>query len=110
MRRLPLPRALRVLVATAVAAAAFATPAVAGSAGATPAATDWLGTVDAYRATAGLPGVQANNDWVAGAVAHSRYTVRNGVLGHSEDPAKPGYSTAGHEAGMSGNVDRKSVV
>jgi uncharacterized protein YkwD len=94
-------RQLRVLVAVAVMAATLATPALAAS---SPAPTDWLGTLNAYRSTAGLPAAKANRDWVAGDVAHSRYTVLNGEVGHSEDPSKPGYSEAGHEAGTSGNV------
>lgn len=91
----------------AIAAVVVAGTLLAGvgpAAASSPALTDWLGTVNAYRSTAALPPVGGNGDWAAGGVAHSRYMVVNGVMSHEEDPAKPGYSEAGHEAGMSGNV------
>lgn len=102
MRRRTLSRITTVTASLAVVGSLLAGPAAAATR--SPSATDWLGTINAYRATAGVAPVTANADWVAGDVAHSRYTVLNGVMGHSEDPAKPGYSKAGHDAGMSGNV------
>jgi uncharacterized protein YkwD len=98
---LKLATSFAALAAVVAMSVATSTPAMAAS---NPAPTDWLGTLNAYRATAGLPAARANGDWVAGAIAHSRYTVLNGELGHAEDAEKPGYSEAGHEAGMSGNV------
>ncbi|HWL42447.1 MAG TPA: hypothetical protein VNQ73_05845 [Ilumatobacter sp.] len=65
--------------------------------------SDWLGIVNTYRAMSGLAPVAAEPAWEAGAVAHSCYMIQNDIS-HGEVPGRPGYSAAGHTAGMSGNV------
>ncbi|MBW3659376.1 MAG: S-layer homology domain-containing protein [Actinobacteria bacterium] len=98
-----------VIAAAAVLGAVLGLASPAAAAELTPASTDWLGTLNAYRATAGLGPVTANAAWAKGDVAHSRYSVLNGEIGHSEDPAKPGYTVEGDTAARSGNVMATSL-
>ncbi|MDY7101879.1 MAG: CAP domain-containing protein [Actinomycetota bacterium] len=70
----------------------------------TGASDGWLGTVNAYRASAGLAPVEENATWSADALAHSRYLVDNDVVSHEEDPDLPGATLGGAIAGANGNV------
>jgi len=68
-----------------------------------PAADDWLGIVNVYRAQSGLAPVANNSAWSTGARNHSCWMLLNGIA-HDETPGSPGYTTAGDQAGNSGNV------
>jgi alpha-tubulin suppressor-like RCC1 family protein len=70
-----------------------------------PANSDWLTTLNYYRAIALLPPVLANSTWSDGDYKHSRYIAETGILTHSEDPANPWYTPEGNAAGNSGNVE-----
>ena len=65
--------------------------------------SDWLGVVNAYRAQSGLSPVTENPAWSGGALSHSCWMLLNGIA-HDETPGTAGYTTAGDEAGNSGNV------
>ncbi len=65
--------------------------------------SDWLGVVNAYRAQSGLAPVTENASWSSGALSHSCWMLLNGIA-HDEAPGTAGYTTAGDEAGNSGNV------
>jgi len=103
------------LVASFLAAGAVAatlvlpalTPGVAEATG--PADSDWVGIVNTYRAQSGLSPVTENASWSAGSVAHSCWMLLNGIA-HDEAPGTPGYTTAGDQAGNSGNVAVSSVA
>lgn len=69
-----------------------------------PTSDNWLERVNYLRSLANLPPVTNNPAWTQGAVEHSRYVVKNDQIGHVEDPNNPWYTTAGAEAGQSGNV------
>lgn len=92
----------RLLAAALVLAAAL--PAQPVDATTSPTRTDWLGTVNAYRATAGLTPVTAEPAWVAGAAKHARYMLETGTITHAEDPSHPAFTPDGDEAGRRGNV------
>jgi hypothetical protein len=64
----------------------------------------WLGTVNAYRASAGLAPVTENPAWSVDARSHSRYLVDNDVVSHEQDPNLPGATVGGAVAGANGNV------
>ncbi|MBG7605438.1 MAG: hypothetical protein IZT58_12505, partial [Actinobacteria bacterium] len=83
------------------------TPGVAEAAG--PGDYDWVGIVNTYRAQSGLAPITANASWSAGAVNHSCWMLLNGIA-HDEAPGTPGYTTAGDQAGNSGNVAVSSVA
>ena len=68
-----------------------------------PSPSDWLGTVNAYRAQSGLNPVGEEPSWSAGAKAHSCWMLLNGIS-HDEAPGTPGYTSSGDTAGNSGNV------
>ena len=77
------------------------TPGVAEAAD--PGNYDWVGIVNTYRAQSGLAPITENASWSAGAVNHSCWMLLNGIA-HDEAPGTPGYTTAGDQAGNSGNV------
>ena len=74
------------------------------TAGVKPEAAAWLAYVNRYRANAGLPFLTENPSWSDGDFKHARYTVRNDILGHDEDPAKLDYTPEGRLAAQNGNV------
>ena len=78
--------------------------AVASMPVATQAQTGWLPTVNAYRASAGLPPVSEDASQSAGDLAHAQYMVQNNTGGHSEDPTQPGFSAGGATAAQQSNV------
>ena len=85
-----------------------------GSASAAPvsadvAGTDWLSTVNTYRAMSGLGPVSENTTWSSEALAHSCYMLQNGIS-HDEIPGRPGYTSGGDIAGNSGNVAVSSSI
>lgn len=84
---------------------ALLVPAGAAQAAATaPARDNWLATLNAYRATAGLSPVAARKAWVDGGTKHARYMLATDDITHAEDPSHPAYTAAGDEAGRRGNV------
>jgi hypothetical protein len=64
---------------------------------------DWLTTVNYYRAMTGVAPVTEDPALSAGSYQHSCYMLRNGIT-HDEDPARPGYTAEGDQAGNNGNV------
>jgi hypothetical protein len=74
-----------------------------------PQLSDWLTTVNYYRAMAGVGPVVADSTMSAGAAAHSCYMLLNNIS-HDEVPGLPGYTTEGDAAGNSGNVAVSSVI
>jgi uncharacterized protein YkwD len=67
-------------------------------------AADWLATVNLYRGLANLPAVTERTDLSAADLLHAQYMVANDEIGHSEDPANPGYSDTGNTAAQHSNV------
>ncbi|MEG4573861.1 Calx-beta domain-containing protein, partial [Microcoleus sp. N3A4] len=65
---------------------------------------EWLSTLNFHRTAADLPPVRENPTWREGAVAHSRYGVKNNELTHYEEPGNQFYTPEGLKAGMNGNV------
>jgi len=68
------------------------------------AAPSWLQLVNSYREMSRESDLSENTLWDAGALAHSRYMAENDVIGHSEDPSLPYYTTAGDAAAQNSNV------
>lgn len=68
-----------------------------------PAGSSGLDFVNYYRALARLPGVTDEPDWSTGAMYHARYSVKNNVLTHTEDPANLWYTAAGAAAAGASN-------
>lgn len=64
---------------------------------------DWLTTVNYYRAMVGVAPVTENPALSVGSYQHSCYMLRNGMT-HDQDPARPGYTAEGDQAGNNGNV------
>lgn len=91
------------LVAAVGLASGLIVTSAAGTVAADVAPTDWMGTVNAYRAMSGLSPVNENASWSADATAHSCYMLENGIT-HYEEPGLPGYTPGGATAGSSGNV------
>jgi hypothetical protein len=75
-----------------------------------PTDPDWLIYLNQFRAGAGLHPLGENGDWSEGGWLHGRYMVKNDAITHSEDPANPWYSLAGHLAGQNGNVYVSSIA
>ncbi len=67
-------------------------------------APSWLDYYNGVRALAGLGPTTENTTYSANALLHSQYMVKNTVLAHDENPALPGYTTGGNDAGRNGNV------
>ena len=65
---------------------------------------DWLGTVNAYRAAAGLGPVTENPTLSQGDLSHAQYLVINNASGHAEDPTRPSFTPAGASAGEQSDV------
>jgi hypothetical protein len=87
-------------------AAALGAAAVLGLPAAAPAATpaQVLQALNAERAANGIPaGVQEAPDQSVGCALHNAYRAANGgaAVGHVEDPARPGYTPQGAQAGRS---------
>ena len=82
----------------------IAGPSPASAASAPAAESEWLATVNRYRAVAGVGPVVESADASAGAALHAQYLLRNRVTVHTEDPGRPGYSAAGLRAAMTGHV------
>src|SRR5829696_4009503 len=58
---------------------------------------EWLPTINAYRASAGVSPVAEDDTWSAEATQHARYQVANGPAAGAEDPGAP-FATAGGAA------------
>jgi hypothetical protein len=65
---------------------------------------DWLEYLNYYRDMAGLPPFTTNTSWNSGGWLHSRYMVKNDIIGHSEDPDKPWYTKDGDQAARTSNL------
>lgn len=76
----------------------------------TPPAPEWLAYVNDYRAMAKLPRVTENPDWSYGDWLHGRYSVKNDVLAHTEDPDNSWYTPEGSAAAQSSNLAGHSAV
>ncbi len=88
--------------ARAVRAIAVAAGALLLAAPAAAARPPVLEALNAQRAANGLPaGLTENPQWSANCDLHERYMALNSYFGHDEDPAKPGYTAGGAEAGRS---------
>jgi hypothetical protein len=74
-----------------------------------PATSDWLTTVNYYRAMAGDAPVVEDPAMSAGAALHSCYMLYNGIA-HDEVPGLAGYTPEGDATGNSGNVAVSSVI
>lgn len=72
------------------------------SASALPSA--WLPRVNALRAYAGLPAAVENPTWSYGCEKHCYYMVRNGWIGHYEDPGNSWYTPEGDAAARASNL------
>ncbi len=70
----------------------------------------WLDHLNHLRARVDLPLLVENEDWSAGAVAHSRYMVLTGDIGHDQDAGSPGASPAGAAAAAAGLVAATSEL
>jgi uncharacterized protein YkwD len=78
--------------------------------------SEWLRTLNDYRAMAGLGLVREDPSFSASDFAHARYLVKNagspreamamGAEVHNEKPGKPWYSEAGLRAARSGDIDQ----
>lgn len=78
--------------------------------------SEWLRTLNDYRATAGLAGVREDPAFSAGDFAHARYLVKNaaspaagmamGAEVHSEQRHNQWFSPAGLRAARSGDIDQ----
>jgi hypothetical protein len=69
-----------------------------------PVTAGWLGHLNVYRAAAGLTALTENTTWSDGDQKHSRYTVANNELAHTEDTSKPYYTPEGKTAAANSNV------
>ena len=105
-------RLRRILTSGVAAAVIMGTAWAAGPAAASPIdptppyiapSADWLTTVNYYRAMVGVAPVTENPALSVGSYQHSCYMLRNGIT-HDEDPARPGYTAEGDQAGNNGNV------
>jgi len=75
-----------------------------------PTPPDWLVYVNQYREMANLPSVVANSDWSYGNVLHGRYSVKNDVLIHDEDPNNPWFTPEGQAAARASNLSGSDYV
>ena len=69
-----------------------------------PARSDWLTTVNYYRAMAGLLPVAEDPELSVGALNHSRYMIGNGTIVHDEVNGGLFWTMSGDAAGNNGNV------
>ncbi len=60
-----------------------------------PAGSDWLTTLNLYRALAGAPPVTEDAVLTQANQNHAKYMVENGDFSHDEDPTKPFYTVEG---------------
>lgn len=91
------------LLGSVAASAAAATPPFI------PKTSDWLTTVNYFRAMAGQGPVVEDPAMSAGAALHSCYMLYNGIA-HDEVPGLQGYTPEGDAAGNSGNVAVSSQI
>jgi hypothetical protein len=75
-----------------------------------PANSDWLTTINYFRAMVGVPAVAENPSWSAGAVAHSTWMVETSTIAHDEPNGGPFTTVEGDLAGNNGNVAVSSNV
>jgi hypothetical protein len=87
---------LRLAGIVALALACFAPAPAAFAQVPDPTPTQIIGFLNDYRARIGLPGPIAHDEnWSRSCQLHNEYQVRNKTMGHSQDPAKPGYTKEG---------------
>lgn len=68
-----------------------------------PPGSQGIAYVNYYRATANLPAVLENPEWSVGNALHARYSTKNDILVHAEDPGNPWYTAAGNAAAANSN-------
>lgn len=73
------------------------------------AGSDWLTTVNYYRAMAGVPAVVEDPSLSPGAYNHSCYMLLNDIA-HDEVPGAPGYTPEGDSSGNNSNVAVNSAT
>lgn len=71
--------------------------------------SDWLTSVNYFRAMANLAPVVENPTLSPGAINHSCYMLQNGIT-HNENPSLAGYTPSGAAAGSNGNVAVSSQI
>jgi hypothetical protein len=76
------------------------------TAGASPSTppSDWLGSLNFYRTSAGVAGVTEDASLSAPGFNHARYMVCTGTVTHSEDPSSPSFTLAGDTAARRSNL------
>lgn len=83
----------------AVALAVGVLSAIAGGPGSAQASEpEWLGIVNAYRTSTGLPRVAEDETWMTGVTKHAVYLAMTGSMVHGEDPSSPFYTPDGAAA------------
>jgi hypothetical protein len=88
----------RTTVLLLIVVAALAPPALADS---TPTPAQAVADLNAWRAQVGVDPVTHAAAKSEGCRLHAEYWRRNHVMGHFEDPSRPGYTAAGDEAAAS---------
>lgn len=63
----------------------------------------WIGYLNHYRKSSGLPAVKHNRSWDTGTYNHSCYMTANGLT-HHEQPGRPGFTIEGRKAGTTSNI------
>lgn len=72
--------------------------------GPVPEDMEWLQYLNSYREMAGLPLLSVDTVWNYGSWLHSRYMVKNDVIGHNEDPERPWYTRDGDQTARTSNL------
>lgn len=100
-------RILGVMAAVVAAVSTLAVPSTVSAADPIPPFiqpnSDWLTTVNYFRAMAGMPAVTEDPSLSSGAYNHSCYMLYNGIT-HYETAGLTGYTTSGDTAGRQSNV------
>ena len=99
----------RVLGAFFCAVGATVIVGVAPSSPVAAAGETWIDTLNSYRYAAGVQTVTADDSLNAGALNHSCYMQRNNIITHNENPALPGYTPNGAQAGRNGVLDVANI-
>jgi hypothetical protein len=77
----------------------------------TPAASGgWLGRLNQWRTSTGVPNLTENTAWSQGDYNHALYMVKNDLVTHYETPGVPYYTAAGDTAARNGNIQVSSTT
>lgn len=92
-------KACRLLAPALLVVLAFAVGVTPAAQAATSAGV--IASLSAQRAANGLPGdITERSDWSSACAQHNAYMQQNNVIGHGEDPSRPGYTSEGAWAGQ----------